>query len=135
MLASLEQLEPLLAAMPASTDLQGELQEEACEAYGRLRTTLLEAAELPHANAVTVPGDQSLPSRQQVPFPCEAGRAAPQPRDGRLIDLETPLREPVVTQSGLVPRMQGSLAAVPPLPRHGIRAAAAGQGPYRSPLG
>lgn len=48
LLTSLEQLEPLLAAMPAGV-VPGmtELQEEACEAYGRLRMALLEANAMP----------------------------------------------------------------------------------------
>eukprot|EP00930_Biecheleria_cincta_P095537 TRINITY_DN87493_c0_g1_i1.p1 TRINITY_DN87493_c0_g1~~TRINITY_DN87493_c0_g1_i1.p1 ORF type:complete len:366 (+),score=71.41 TRINITY_DN87493_c0_g1_i1:160-1257(+) len=48
LLTSLEQLEPLLAAMPAG-DVPGmwQLQEEACEAYGRMRMALLEASAMP----------------------------------------------------------------------------------------
>ncbi|CAJ1386020.1 unnamed protein product [Effrenium voratum] len=44
LLGSLEELEPLLAAMPMESSRFLELQEEACEAYGRLRSVLLEAA-------------------------------------------------------------------------------------------
>jgi len=58
LLAGLERLEPLLASLPvALVPGMAELQEEACEAYGRLRSVLLDAAAVPGSAATaTLPG-------------------------------------------------------------------------------
>lgn len=68
LLLGLEQLEPSLASLPVGI-LPGmlELQEEACEAYTRLRDVLFEAAELPGGGASlsTLPGQ--ICSRSRAP--------------------------------------------------------------------
>lgn len=78
LLSTLELLEPLLAALPVGV-VPGmcELQEEACEAYARLRSLLLEvvAAPLPQVNMVPgkmVPGsigEKPGPSNCVVQYP------------------------------------------------------------------
>jgi len=68
LLVSLEKLEPMLASLPVDA-VPGmlELQEEACEAYGRLRSIVLEAAAAPDHQTGTVPG-QSGDLRGAVPW-------------------------------------------------------------------
>jgi len=52
---ALEQLEPMLASLPLGPEMV-DLQEEACDAYGRLRSVLLEAASMPQSTAAMLPG-------------------------------------------------------------------------------
>jgi len=56
LLKQLEQLEPMLAQLPPVTNA-GELQEEACQAYGHLRAVVLEAVQ--HNEGGYVPGAAS----------------------------------------------------------------------------
>lgn len=107
LLQKLEQLEPLLAAMPAGPGV--ELQEEACEAYGRLRGALLEAAAIPEVPSW--PGDSgrsasSWSSRSEMPH-----AAAPCTDRWPRTQLE-PVARPGAYQQRLGPH-------VPPLPRSG----------------
>jgi len=70
------QLEPILAALPASVPGMMELQEEACEAYGHLRSVVLEASSMQHAPMVTVPGAsgvQGYDSRDRLPLTYRSG--------------------------------------------------------------
>jgi len=70
LLASLEQLEPMLAALPVgSVPGMSELQEEACEAYGRLRSVVLEAEA----------GLAFVPAHGNQAWPLGRGGAAPMP--------------------------------------------------------
>jgi len=55
LVTALEQLEPMLASLPLWPEMV-ELQEEACDAYGRLRSILLEAASMPQSIAAILPG-------------------------------------------------------------------------------
>lgn len=108
LLQSLEQLEPLLAAMPAGPGVI-ELQEEACEAYGRLRGALLEAAAIPEVPSW--PGDpgrsaSSWSSSENMP-----NVAAPCADRWPRTQLE-PVARPGACQQRLGPH-------VPPLPRSG----------------
>lgn len=72
LLETLEQLEPMLAALPiGSVPGMLEVQEEACEAYGRLRALLFEAAAaVPDPYAATPPGQGGA-----VSIPCVGGAA------------------------------------------------------------
>lgn len=71
LLAGLERLEPLLASLPvALVPGMAELQEEACEAYGRLRSVLLDAAAVPGSAATAMLPGQSG-ARLGYPWPCQ----------------------------------------------------------------
>jgi len=124
----LEQLEPMLASLPLEPEMV-ELQEEACDAYGRLRSIILEAASMPQSIAAMLPGSGCGSCEWAV---SEASRCvAPV--------ASHPMREPVVSESqypagayttgagawsssrsGFGPGSAAGSSAVPRAPRDGL---------------
>lgn len=68
MLLTLEQLEPMLAALSAGGAPElDELQEEACDAYGQLRAAVLEAVSMQAGHAPPLAHDGHAPGRAASP--------------------------------------------------------------------
>jgi len=120
---ALEQFEPMLASLPLGPEMV-ELQEEACDAYGRLRSVLLEAASMPQPIAAMLPGSG-------------CGRCAWAVSEAPCAVPSHPMREPVVfdsqyppgtyiagawssSRSGFGPSSAAGSSAVPRAPRDGL---------------
>lgn len=75
MLATLEQMEPMLAALPAHiVPGMAELQEEACEAYSHLRSVVLKMTSIEHPPVAVRPGRASLCGGVPWASPAAVGR-------------------------------------------------------------